>query len=461
MKPRTNKRKVLKQAIGVFLSLMAVAAWAQNAPPSAGSLLETVKEPPQAPRKSPTVDLQQEIRPAFRAASNFKVAVRGFRFSGNTTFSEAQLLPLVKDFVGKDLDLAGLDEAASDVSNYYRSKGYFVARAYLPAQEIKDGVVEIAVVEGRIGKVSIKAAPGTRLHEQTARQIVSAAAAPGQPIVEKNVERGLLLLNDLPGVDVKSTLVPGATPGTSDLVVEETEGGLLGGSVDIDNYGNRYTGRIRTGASVYLNDPQGIGDQVALRAMTSGDGMDYVRGSYIAPIGDRGSKLGLALSAMRYKLNGDFTVLDAQGRANVTSIFGLHPFVRTRSYSLYGTLGYDNKSLHDQYIPSTTDRRIGVGNVGLSGDIRDGLGGGGVSNFGVAYAEGNVDITGDAAAKTTDAVTTQTQGNYGKLNYNLSRLQRVTDHAPYVHLSAERQQKPRLVGEIHARWLGCACLSGG
>ena len=418
---------MLTQAIAGVIAIATATAWAQTAPPDAGSLMGTVKEPAQAPRKSPSFDVRQEVRPALNATSDFKVAVKGFRISGNTVFSEAELLLLVQGLAGKDLDLAALDQAAAEVSNYYRSNGYFVARAYLPAQEIKAGNVEIAVIEGRLGNITVKSGAGTRLYEQRAQQIVTAAAAPGQPITERNIERGLLLLNDLPGVNVKSTLVPGATPGTSDLVVEATEGSLLGSSFDIDNYGNRYTGRTRAGASVYINDPQGIGDQITLRAMSSGQGMDYMRGSYLAPLGTSGSKLGVALSGMNYKLGGDFAVLNPKGKATVASIFGLHPFIRSRGLNLYGNLGYDHKSIRDDMIPSFTEKRINVINTGLSGDSRDGFGGGGMWNYGATYVSGKLDITGNPTAINTDLVTVKTQGSYNKINYNVARLQRLND----------------------------------
>jgi len=430
MKPRHNKRSVLTQAIGGIISIAAGTAWGQALPPDAGRLMDTVKEPPQAPRKSPTFDVQQEVRPALAPASGFKVAVKGFRFSGNSAIPEAELLPLVKDLAGKELDLAALDQAAGDISGYYRRKGYFVARAYLPAQEIKDGIVEIAVIEGRIGSVTVKRAPGMRLTEERAQQIVTAAAAPGQPITEKNVERGLLLLNDLPGVEVKSTLVPGATPGASDLVVEATEAGLVSGSVDVDNFGNRYTGRNRFGATLNINDPTGRGDQATLRGMSSGSGMTYGRASYMSPVGRYGTKLGVAVSDMHYKLGEEFTVLNASGDAQVYSLFGLHPFVRSRDMNVYGVAGYDYKTLKDDRAGlNMDDKRINLLNIGVTGDARDGMGGGGMWNYGLSYISGRLDLSGNATNQAFDQSATgqNTSGGYGKTNYNLSRLQRLSD----------------------------------
>ncbi len=72
----------------------------------------------------------------------------------------------------------------------------------------------------------------------------------GQP-----VESPLLQLSDLPGVSVKSTLVPGASVGASDLIVDVSPGQRVTGSIDADNARNRYTGEERLGGTANLNNP--------------------------------------------------------------------------------------------------------------------------------------------------------------------------------------------------------------
>jgi hypothetical protein len=75
------------------------------------------------------------------------------------------------------------------------------------------------------------------------------------------LERGLLLMSDLPGVTVQSTLTPGQQVGTSDLLVDVDDARRVQGSIDADNEGNVYTGRVRIGGTLQVNDLLGIGDQ--------------------------------------------------------------------------------------------------------------------------------------------------------------------------------------------------------
>lgn len=433
----------LSYSLGFVFVLGAAAATAQVTPPDAGSLLTTPTAPPAAAPRSPTFDVQQVVRPALVAPGGVKVKARSFKISGNTAFPEATLAALLTPYIGKDLDLAGLDEAAGVISQYYRQQGYFVARAYLPAQEVASGNLEIAVIEGRLGGIKFNRGTTTRLTDDRAESLLANAAPIGAPIREQNIERGLMLLNDLPGIEVKSTLIPGATPGTSDLVVETTEGGLLGGSIDGDNFGNKYTGTVRVGATVNLNDPLGIGDQLVVRGMTTGVGLKYGRVAYSAPVGDMGTKLGAALSRLDYRLGKDFAALNAAGQSTVGSLFAVQPLVRSRNNNLYATATYDNKRLTDDNLGITvTNKKIGVFGLGLSGDLRDGLGGGGLTAGSLSLARGSIDLAGNTNYAANDVLNARTAGSYSKVNYNASRLQRIDDSwSVYANFTGQSANK--------------------
>ena len=433
----------LSQSLGLLFALSATAAFAQVRQPDAGSLMQTPAAPATAPAKSPTLEVQQEMRPVLVAPGGVKVKVASFKISGNTVFDEVTLKALLSDLVGKELDLAGLDQAVDTINQYYRQRGYLVARAYLPAQEIASGNLEIAVIEGRLGAIKFTRNGETRLAARRAQELVSGAAPLGIPIREQDIERGLMLLNDLPGVEVKSTLIPGATPGTSDLVVESTEGALLSGSVDADNYGNKFTGAVRAGVTVNLNDPLGIGDQFVVRGMTSGSGLRYGRLAYSLPVGNLGSRLGLAYSSMNYKLGGDFAAINASGQSSVASIFAVHPLIRSRHRNVYVTATYDRKRLIDEQLNrNVTDKSINVYSAGLSGDMRDALGGGGLTSAGFAFTQGRLDLRGNADTVALDALTAKTNGSYSKLSYNVSRLQRIDDSwSFYAGFSGQNARK--------------------
>jgi hemolysin activation/secretion protein len=284
-------------------------------------------------------------------------------------------------------------------------------------------VVTIAVLEGRYGAVTLN--NRSRLNSPVATGLL-VGLNEGDVIATAPLEERLLLLSDLPGVQVRSTLVPGATLGVSDLVVDVLPGERVTGSVDADNAGNRYTGINRIGATLNLNNPTGLGDVLSLRGLTSGSGLRYGRASYQAPVG-RG-RLGVAYSALDYELGREFKDLGANGTARTASIFGGYPLLRSRHSNLSAGLTLENKDFVDRLdaLPQTTRKRAQVAVATLSGDRRDTWGGGGLNSFSAAWSTGRLDIR-TPEARTDDASTARTDGHFNKLALALSRVQRVSE----------------------------------
>lgn len=419
-----------------FAFFLPAAALAQT-PPDAGTSLEGIRPAPTLPARDTGALPEEAARPVMALDAGVKVTVTAFRITGAKAVPDSELRPLVSDAVGKELSLAELQGVAERITRHYRQRGYLVAQAYLPAQEIKGGVIEIAVLEGHLGKLRVE----NRSPLDDARVTAPLAGlAEGQAIERKPLERGLLLLSDTPGVEVKSTLRPGATVGTSDLLVDVAPGRRITGSVDFDTYGNRFTGQYRLGGTLNLNNPLGRGDQLTLRAIVSEENLAYGRVGYQLPVGGLGTKLGAAWSHMTYELGKDFEVLKAHGTAQVGSLYLLHPFVRSRAFNLYGQVQFDHKRLEDRVdvTATLTDKHSDLWTATLTGDRRDGFGGGGVSSFSLAVSQGDLGID-TPVAKLIDDLTARSAGSFTKANLNLQRLQALTE-------------KTSLYGSLQAQW---------
>jgi hemolysin activation/secretion protein len=205
-----------------------------------------------------------------------------------------------------------------------------------------------------------------------------------------------------------------------------TPGKRISGSVEADNAGNRYTGEYRVGATVNLNNPTGHGDVASLRVLTSGSGLNYARASYQMQFGK--ATVGVAYTALDYRLGKEFASLQANGTAEIASIYGSYPLIRSRNSNLYALLGFDAKTFQDR-IDSTstvTDKKARVVMAGLNGNHRDRLGGGGVTSGSVTWTTGEIDIL-TPAALTADAATSRTNGHFDKLAFYGARLQTVTE----------------------------------
>ena len=408
--------------LSVALLGLMQQAFAQQLP-GAGSQSQQLPQAPVPRKASPEIRIESGTPPAGPAAVESKILVKNLRITGAKAYSEAELLALTGFVPGTELTLTDLRGMAAKITAQYAAQGYFAARAFLPAQQIKDNIVTIAVSEGQYGQIVLR--NQSRLSDQQAYRLLD-GLKPGDPITNDPLESRLLLLSDTPGVEVKSTLAPGAVPGTSDLMVDIVPGRLVTGSIDADNAGNRYTGEYRLGATVNLNNPLGLGDVFSLRAITSGPGLKYGRASYQVPFGR--ASIGVAYSRLEYVLGKEFAPLGANGDVTVASLYGNYTLIRSRDTNLYAGLNYDNKKFQDRVtlFSTVTDRKINVLTGSLYGNHRDTLGGGGFNSFSLGLSAGSLDIQ-TPLILANDALTARTQGSYSKLAFAASRLQRVTD----------------------------------
>jgi hemolysin activation/secretion protein len=400
------------------LALGPLCALAQR-PPNAGQLLQQVTPPPRLPSGDAPPPAIEESPAAAAQAGGQRFKLEAVRLGGNSAFTEQELQALVQNDIGRAVGLADLDALARRITLYYRQRGYLVARAYVPAQEVRAGIVHIEVLEGRIGQVAVDnrvgVAPGAiaplgRLHS-------------GESVDSEALEDVLLRLADLPGVEVKSTLRPGATVGTSDFFVELMPGRAISGSVEADTFGNYYTGAFRAGATFNWNNPARLGDQLSLRAIASGEDFQYGRIGYQLPFGAQATRVGVAWSQMRYRLGEELAVLDAHGQAQVASVYLQHPLRRSRQANWYATLEYDDKRLTDQVDATAfvADKSVRNVTLGLAGDFVDGVGGGGANNLNVSYTNGRLSL--DVGSAAIDAASARSAGGFGKWALAFQRQQ--------------------------------------
>ncbi|WP_322088606.1 ShlB/FhaC/HecB family hemolysin secretion/activation protein [Burkholderia sp. BCC1999] len=391
--------------------------------PNAGAAIRDVET--SRPNLPPEAAPDLEIVPSGAAAQPLpetgpRVLVRTFEIGGNTVFDDATLQACVADLTGEMLGFADLQRAAERITTYYRERGYVLARAYLPKQEIDGGVVRIEVVEGRYGRIEIQ--NHSRVFDAVLRQPLAALRA-GDVVHGSSLERSLLLVDDLAGVGARGTLRPGEAPGTTDLVVDTERGAPASGSLEFDNFGDVATGRYRIGGSVDVNAPLRLGDRLSLRGLVSNERQRYYRAGYQVPVGPASTRVVVAYSSLHYRLAGRFSDLEASGRASVQTVYVAQPIVRARNLGLTAQVQYENKNLHDEYrvFSQRNDKNVGLWTFGLSGNSQDGWMGGGRNGFSVMFGIGR--LRSNDALKAN--ALTKAIGSFTKLNLNVQRIQAV------------------------------------
>lgn len=412
---------VANRKIGYFVAALLFPGLAHAQVPNAGQSMrdiETVR--PSLPATTrPEIDITPaEATPAPVDDAGPRVTVHAFDIEGNTRFTTSQLTLPLADLIGRDLGFGELQQAAARVTAYYRSRGYVLARAYLPRQDIEDGVVRIAVVEGHYGQLELH--NRTRVIDRALRQPLASLRS-GDIVHADDLERSLTLLDEMPGVTAKGTLRPGTEPGTTDLVIDAERGPFASGSIEVDNFGDPVTGRYRASASVDVNAPLRVGDRLSLRGLTSNTSQRYFRTAYQVPVGPASTRIGVAYSTMPYRLGGTFKDLDYRGNASVRSAFVTQPLVRSRRASISAQVTYENKQLRDEYgfYNLVSDKHVDLWTFGINGYGQDGWFGGGRSSVSVTLGTGR--LSGNDALGMNDL--NRTHDRFTKLTVNAMRLQ--------------------------------------
>ncbi len=244
------------------------------------------------------------------------------------------------------LTIGQLQQVADAITKYYHDKGYFLARAVIPAQEIKDGVVNIRVLEGRLEKVQTS---GNKRYSD------AVLAKPFKPLIGELVtvprtENALLTLSDYPGLSAAGVFRPGTDVGTTDIVVNVQNERFADGTVRFDNAGTEFTGRRRLIGTLNLNDITGGADLLGITALKTfggspGAASKYGDVNYSHPVDGAYNQLSIDLSRNSFDVGGNTGIsgITIGGISKIATLALKHDFERTREEQVNGTLDLSRK----------------------------------------------------------------------------------------------------------------------
>jgi len=409
-----------------LLGACAVAPWAvaqaQPRVPLPGQVEREFKPPPPLrtvpPRALPTVPALPAVPPR---APDVKLTVREIGVDGTTVYSMADLGPYLAPLLGREVTLDDIDKVAAELTAKYVADGYFLSRVVVPAQEIQNESVRLTAIEGYIGEVRFQ---GAKPGEEAILGAYAERIRAVRPITTRALERYLLLMNDLAGVDARSTLVPsGAGLGTADLVVDfgfTRASGQIGG----DNRGSRALGPWRASVAGDLNSLFGRFDKTRLFASsTLNSEQNYASLYHAEPIGAEGARL--ALTAWGATARPDPATLgglaSSESRSWSAGLFYTYPVVRSRALNLTTRAGFaaeEGQTFVDGVL--VTDDALRVLRAGMTFDAVDRLLGSNVVD--VELAQG-LNALGARRTETTALPVTTGKSDFTKVTLYAGRLQ--------------------------------------
>jgi hemolysin activation/secretion protein len=248
------------------------------------------------------------------------------------SYTRSDFKPLYAYYLGEEVTLFDLQQISNAITNKYHRDGFFLSRAVLPPQKIDKGIVHILVIEGYVDQVVVSG--------HTTSSVEKLLKAYGEkikqfkPLNYKDLEQYVLLMNDLPGISVRTVLLPsktnlGAT--TLTFVVEQKR---VTGNLDYNNYGSRYLGPYKADVGLEFNGLMGA-DSLTLEAMhTLDDEMGYFQVDYRRPIGTNGLMLNLGGEYTLTHPGDVLESLDIEGKSRRFIVSVNYPVIRSRAKNL-------------------------------------------------------------------------------------------------------------------------------
>ena len=343
-----NTKKILLTALCLLLAGSATAAAAEL--PSAGTLsrAEQDKEEIGLPEAAGTAEIEvsEPERPPLSMAEDVKINVTGFAVTGQDIVDETILQEQLKEYQGRMVSFKELQAGAEKLTAYFRQRGYLMARVYLPAQKIKNGVVEYRVLIGRIDEIKLD--NKTSIHESVLQREIR-FLHPGDYITRAKLERAVWLLSDLAGADAKASMETGRQEGTVTLKLTLMPHYGKCGMISADNYGNRYTGYNSYGIFYNILNPERAGGQLDLAGSLTGSDLYNYNLRYLLPFGTDGLRASLGYSMLSYQLGDIYRTLDACGTSRTVSAGVEYALRRSQYTNLYAGLSYEKSMLVDEY----------------------------------------------------------------------------------------------------------------
>ena len=367
-----------------------------------------------------------------------KVLVKDFKIDGNKRYNDELLLSLINENINKELDYNALLNVTTSLSNYYRSQGY-LATAYLPPQDIKNGVVNIKITEAILGKITFNVDEGQKLNisKEKIRLKILYKVEDGGGLNISQLDKNIRNFNRTPGINAIAQLEEGKKFGETDVIVTASNTKTISGSSLADNTGSRSSGTGKITNTINMDGLFNLGERFSFTNVATGnnfiDGKQSEESNYYAmstsfPMGYNGMQGTLRLSKMEYKLSAPFDSTLPSGYSTEYNFTLTRPLIEKLSKNLNATfLISRNDYVNNLSTGNNSNKDMTKATMNFGYDFTDTKLGGGV-NYGLfGFTLGKLDVSDNSANFITDQAGADNNGRNLKAIFNYNRLQKITD----------------------------------
>jgi len=420
------------------LAFMPIAASAQNQVPTSatstadpGRIQDQFGEQDLIPDVSPRIEIRDMIaQSAPPNAENIKFDLEKVVIEGNTTYTHNEIKELYSNYIHRQVSLADMYVLSNKITNKYRNDGYILSQVIVPPQTIENGTIKFRVVEGYIDQVTVVDEEATGYAAERIRDIADNIRNDNVLNAEA-LERYLLLINDLPGVEARSILGPSPNKtGAAELRVL-VERKPYDAYVSVDNYGSRFLGPYQFTAAGSSNSLIGQNETIsglvvyAPSSDVPSPELLYGSVSYKQPITQEGTTAELSVSIADTEPGSILEQFDVEGKSKLYALKLEHPFVRSRTTNLYGHVQFDWRDLtSENNLSADIEDNIRTLRVGGRVQHLDTLLGAGINSLAVEVAQG-LDVLGASNEDIATLSRAAGEVDYTKVEAEYQRLQKI------------------------------------
>lgn len=438
-------------AMTVVLACAVPAAHAQILPGQLPSSAVPGRESPRPVMPTPEIESPQLQVPQGSAvevppgAEGLRFVLKDFSIEGATAFPADELRSFYAGLVDREVSVAEVFEVAHAIELRYRNLGYVTSRVIVPQQTIENGRFRVVVLEGFVSDIVYQGDIGPAL---AAVEKLMEGLRSVRPVSIGEIERRLLLANDLHGLSVRGTLEPSPDTLGGSVIVVRSERKAMEGAVQLDNRASPYFGTRQLTGSFSWNAIGERADHLWVTVSTSlptGRSTDISAG-YDALLSDNGTSMSLAGTHARSEPGRALSQLNVE--SEVSSVLGTVtvPLIRSRGENLRAVVQFEARDV-DTDIAGTrfTRDRLRILRAGLSYDVAD-------SWNGITAVRGMLHqgLSGLGASSNGSELASRIDGrsNFTKVTFDLTRLQQFTESVSLIgSFTGQYSDRPLLASE--------------
>ena len=293
---------------------------------------------------------KEEAPPAENEGTEISFELKKVNWNPSEILKQEEIQAVAQSYIGRQITLKDLREMADKITDLYKEKGYMTCGAVLPPQRIHEGVVEIRLIEGKTGEVSVA---GNR-HTKNGYIMSRLGLKPGEIANTDKLNKDLRWFHGTNDVQLRVVMKPGAAEGTTDYEIAVFEPQNQSVTLYTDNDGYESSGRWRQG--IFYNIRSLSGSRDALRAsFIRSQGTKAWSLGYSFPISPKGMRLDFDYAGNRTEVtDGELRPLGVEGKSSSYSVTWRAPFHVTEN------------SRHEaglQYVHQKAETDLGHGEV--------------------------------------------------------------------------------------------------